>query len=72
MTSFKKNNNPIKNGGNKSAPHPLITDLRSQNLIRPNTIGLGLDTDTQGALYTADDEVSQLLYTLGTPRKGDL
>ncbi|MBD2534569.1 FAD/NAD(P)-binding protein [Nostoc flagelliforme FACHB-838] len=56
----------------RRSPHPLITDLRSQNLIRPNAIGLGLDTDTQGALYTADGEVSQLLYTLGTPRKGDL
>ncbi|WP_414529850.1 FAD/NAD(P)-binding protein [Nodularia chucula] len=56
----------------RRSPHPLIAELRSQNLIRPNAIGLGLDTDTQGALYTADDEVSQLLYTLGTPRKGDL
>lgn len=52
--------------------HPLIADLRSQGLIRPNIIGLGLDTDNHGALYTADNRVSALLYTLGTPRKGDL
>ncbi|BBD59900.1 beta-lactamase domain-containing protein [Nostoc sp. HK-01] len=56
----------------RHSPHPLIDNLRSQRLIRPNSIGLGLDTNTQGALYTADDQVSTLLYTLGTPRKGDL
>ncbi|MDZ8035655.1 MAG: FAD/NAD(P)-binding protein [Nostoc sp. DedSLP04] len=56
----------------RRSPHPLITDLRSQKLVRPNTIGLGLDTDTHGALYAADGNVSTLFYTLGTPRKGDL
>ena len=56
----------------RRSPHPLITNLRSQKLIRPNAIGLGLDTDTHGALYAADGNVSMLLYTLGTPRKGDL
>ncbi|WP_242064924.1 FAD/NAD(P)-binding protein [Nostoc sp. FACHB-133] len=56
----------------RRSPHPLIADLRSQGLIRPNAIGLGLDADPHGALYTADSNVSTLLYTLGTPRKGDL
>ncbi|MBW4456499.1 MAG: FAD/NAD(P)-binding protein [Nostoc indistinguendum CM1-VF10] len=56
----------------RRSPHPLIIDLRSQKLIRPNAIGLGLDTDTHGALYAADGNVSTLFYTLGTPRKGDL
>ena len=56
----------------RRSPHPLIADLRSQGLIRPNAIGLGLDADAHGALYTADSNVSTLLYTLGTPRKGDL
>ncbi|MDZ8227587.1 MAG: FAD/NAD(P)-binding protein [Nostoc sp. ChiVER01] len=56
----------------RRSPHPLITDLRSQKLIRPNAIGLGLDTDSHGALYAADGNVSTLFYTLGTPRKGDL
>ncbi|QFS50030.1 MBL fold metallo-hydrolase [Nostoc sphaeroides] len=56
----------------RRSPHPLITDLRSQGLIRPNAIGLGLDTNTHGALYAAEGNVSTLLYTLGTPRKGDL
>lgn len=56
----------------RRSPHPLITNLRSQKLIRPNAIGLGLDTDSHGALYAADGNVSTLFYTLGTPRKGDL
>ncbi len=56
----------------RRSPHPLITNLRSQGLIRPNAIGLGIDTDPYGALYTADGKVSTLLYTLGTPRQGDL
>ncbi|MBG1267841.1 FAD/NAD(P)-binding protein [Nostoc sp. WHI] len=56
----------------RRSPHPLITDLRSQRLIRPNAIGLGLDTDPHGALYAADGNISTLFYTLGTPRKGDL
>jgi len=56
----------------RRSPHPLITNLRSQGLIRPNAIGLGIDTDPYGALYTADGNVSTLLYTLGTPRQGDL
>ncbi|MEH1906444.1 FAD/NAD(P)-binding protein [Nostoc sp.] len=56
----------------RRSPHPLIANLRSQRLIRPNAIGLGLDADIHGALYTADDQVSTLLYTLGTLRKGDL
>lgn len=51
---------------------PLIASLRSQNLIRPNALGLGLDTATSGALLDADGHPSKLLYTLGTPRKGDL
>ncbi|MBD2438090.1 FAD/NAD(P)-binding protein [Nostoc sp. FACHB-110] len=56
----------------RHSSHPLIANLRSQKLVRPNSIGLGLDTYTDGALYTANDTVSNLLYTLGTPRKGDL
>ncbi len=56
----------------RRSAHPLITSLRSQGLARPNRLGLGLDTDRHGALWSANDNVSALLYTLGTPRKGDL
>ncbi|MFM7367657.1 MAG: hydroxyacylglutathione hydrolase, partial [Sphaerospermopsis kisseleviana] len=59
-------------GDYRHSNHPLVTNLRSQGLIRPNVLGLGLDTNSQGALYQADGTISSLLYTLGTPRKGDL
>jgi glyoxylase-like metal-dependent hydrolase (beta-lactamase superfamily II) len=51
---------------------PLIASLRHQALIRPNDIGLGLDTAADGALLTGQGDRSNLLFTLGTPRKGDL
>jgi uncharacterized NAD(P)/FAD-binding protein YdhS/glyoxylase-like metal-dependent hydrolase (beta-lactamase superfamily II) len=52
--------------------HPLIANLRSQGLIRPNDIGLGLDTATDGTVLDGQGNRSHLLYTLGTPRKGNL
>jgi uncharacterized NAD(P)/FAD-binding protein YdhS len=52
--------------------HPLIVNLRSQNLIRPDPLALGLDVAPNGALFSADGVKSQLLYTLGSPRKGCL
>jgi uncharacterized NAD(P)/FAD-binding protein YdhS/glyoxylase-like metal-dependent hydrolase (beta-lactamase superfamily II) len=56
----------------RRSPQPLIANLRSQSLIRPNGIGLGLDTAPHGAVLDASGNISALLYTLGTPRKGDL
>ncbi|HEY9639450.1 MAG TPA: hypothetical protein V6C57_03145 [Coleofasciculaceae cyanobacterium] len=56
----------------RRSDQPLIAHLRSQHLIRPNEIGLGLDTAANGAVLDAAGQVSTLLYTLGTPRKGDL
>jgi uncharacterized NAD(P)/FAD-binding protein YdhS/glyoxylase-like metal-dependent hydrolase (beta-lactamase superfamily II) len=52
--------------------HPLIAHLREQGLIRPNTLGLGLDSTPEGILYDAQGQASPYLYTIGTPRKGDL
>ena len=52
--------------------HPLIADLQAQGLIRPNNLGLGIDTTPDGAIISADGQISNLLYTIGTPRKGDL
>jgi glyoxylase-like metal-dependent hydrolase (beta-lactamase superfamily II) len=51
---------------------PLIANLREQGLIRPNDLGLGLDTTADGVILDAQGNCSSLLYTLGTPRKGDL
>ena len=50
----------------------LIKNLREQGLIRPNNLGLGLDTTTEGILLDQQGHPSHFLYTLGTPRKGDL
>jgi len=56
----------------RRSPNPLVDSLRSQDLIRPNAIGLGLDTAANGALLDGTGQASNLLYTIGTPRKGDL
>jgi uncharacterized NAD(P)/FAD-binding protein YdhS len=56
----------------RRSPQPPIANLRAQGLIRPNDIGLGLDTAADGAVLDARGNRSSLLYTLGTPRRGDL
>ncbi|WP_341526050.1 FAD/NAD(P)-binding protein [Nostoc sp. UHCC 0302] len=52
--------------------HPLIASLQEQRLIRSNLLGMGIDTAPSGALIDADGNTSEMLYTLGTPRKGNL
>lgn len=52
--------------------HPLVASLHEQRLIRPNRLSMGIDTASNGALIDADGNTSQMLYTLGTPRKGNL
>lgn len=56
----------------RQLPQSPIANLRAQGLIRPNDIGLGLDTAADGAVLDARGNPSSLLYTLGTPRRGDL
>lgn len=56
----------------RCSSQPLIASLRSQGLIRPNPLGLGLDTTSNGAVLNANGAVSTLLYTLGSPRQGEL
>jgi uncharacterized NAD(P)/FAD-binding protein YdhS/glyoxylase-like metal-dependent hydrolase (beta-lactamase superfamily II) len=56
----------------RQSSNPLIADLRDQGLIHPNCLGLGLDTAANGAILDAKGNSSTWLYTLGTPRKGDL
>jgi uncharacterized NAD(P)/FAD-binding protein YdhS len=55
----------------RASKQPLIADLRTQGLICPNPLG-GLYTSPNGAILDAQGQGSSLLYTLGTPRKGDL
>ncbi|BAQ59856.1 hydroxyacylglutathione hydrolase [Geminocystis sp. NIES-3708] len=56
----------------RKTSHPLITDLIAQGLILPSDLGLGIHTASNGAVISADGQVSSLIYTIGTPRKGDL
>ena len=56
----------------RTSSHPLITRLRDQALIRPCSLGLGLDTTADGTVLDGQGQRSAWLYTLGTPRKGQL
>ncbi|WP_238361080.1 MBL fold metallo-hydrolase [Iningainema tapete] len=56
----------------RSMQHPLLASLQEQRLIRPHALSIGIDTTNNGALLDADGNASKLLYTLGTPRKGNL
>ncbi len=44
----------------RRSSQPLIASLRSQGLIRPNQLGLGLDTTSNGAVLDAIGTVSTL------------
>ena len=50
----------------RRSPQSLIANLRTQGLIRPNDIGLGLDTAADSAVFDAQGNRSTLLYTLGS------
>jgi uncharacterized NAD(P)/FAD-binding protein YdhS/glyoxylase-like metal-dependent hydrolase (beta-lactamase superfamily II) len=56
----------------RNSNHPLIKDLQAQGLIRANILGLGLDSNANGQIISANGEISSFLYLIGTPRKGDL
>jgi uncharacterized NAD(P)/FAD-binding protein YdhS len=49
---------------------PLITNLRTQGLARPDPLFLGLDVAEDGALLNSDGMPSDFLYTVGPSRKG--
>jgi uncharacterized NAD(P)/FAD-binding protein YdhS len=51
---------------------PLIKHLRRCGHIRPDELGLGIETTDDGALISANGTRSRTLYTLGPPRKGQL
>lgn len=52
--------------------HPLIANLLQQGLIRPDSLALGLKVAPNGALISTKGAISELLFTLGPPRKGSL
>lgn len=49
---------------------PLIQTLRTESLITPDTLGIGLMADPHGAMVDAAGKASGWLYTLGPPLKG--
>ncbi len=51
---------------------PLVASLRRDGLIRPDELGLGLDTDDEGRLIAADGSTSGRLTLVGPLRKGRL
>ncbi len=51
---------------------PLIQALYKSRLIRPDALGLGLDTTPEGALLSATGRASARLSLLGPLRKGQL
>ena len=51
---------------------PLLADLMSRGVIRPDSLALGLDTAESGALIDRTSQPSDFLYTAGPARKGSL
>jgi uncharacterized NAD(P)/FAD-binding protein YdhS len=51
---------------------PLVASLRSAGVIRPDELGLGLETDDEGRLVAADGTASDRLTLVGPLRKGRL
>lgn len=49
---------------------PLIVNLRQNGLLRPDVLGLGLDTTEQGELVAADGRTLVGVHVLGPLRKG--
>jgi uncharacterized NAD(P)/FAD-binding protein YdhS len=49
---------------------PLVESLRRDGLVRPDELGLGLDTDEQGRLLDAGGRPSRRLFLVGPLRKG--
>lgn len=56
----------------RSLQDSLIVNLREKGLIRPHPLDCGIETADNGAVIDANGIASEVIYTLGTPRKGDL
>ena len=65
--------NAIGPGGDiRSSGEPLIDGLLAAGLVQADPLGLGLRTAEDGALIDAEDRSSASMFTLGSPRRGDL
>lgn len=56
----------------RNHPRKLIASLVREGVAAPNDLGIGFRTDGGGALVGADGRVSEVLFTLGPPRRGEL
>jgi uncharacterized NAD(P)/FAD-binding protein YdhS len=56
----------------RRSPEPLLKNLLQQGLIRPDSLGLGLDTHASGAVISRDGNPSKFLFTIGSTCKGRL
>ena len=52
--------------------HPLVVALRDGGLVRPDALGLGLESDEEGRLLSVDGTPSARLFLVGPLRKGRL
>jgi uncharacterized NAD(P)/FAD-binding protein YdhS len=51
---------------------PLVVALRERGALVPDSLGLGVVTDANGALVDAHGRASSVLFTLGSPRRADM
>lgn len=51
---------------------PLISSMRDAGLIRPDPLGLGLESDDHGTIIDASGSARRGLYLVGSLRKGKL
>ena len=56
----------------RKSPRPLIAAIIGAGLACANDLGLGFRTDSNGALIDSAGRSSQVLFTLGPPRRGEL
>jgi uncharacterized NAD(P)/FAD-binding protein YdhS len=52
--------------------HPLPVSLLEQGLIRPDALGMGIDTNDAGAVLDAHGRESRMIFAIGPMRKGQL
>ncbi len=53
-------------------PLPLLSNLFSSGMARPDQLGIGIDSSENGALIDAHGHISSSVFTLGPMRKGTL
>lgn len=60
------------NSDYRTVEQPLIKQLLADGWGRPGPLNIGFDVDENGALIDQDGRASELLFTLGSSRRGQL